>query len=75
MKIEKNVLKIEPNIPADWKEYSIRYRYVDSIYNIKVANKSGKKNGIISLKINGKQLDNKVIILQNTGLYNIEVEI
>ena len=76
LKIEKNVLKIEPNIPADWKEYSIRYKYGESIYNIKVVNKSSKKNEIKSIKLNGNEIESKEIILQNNGgVYNVEVEI
>ena len=76
LKIEKNVLKIEPNIPADWKEYSIRYKYGESIYNIKVVNKSSKENEIKSIKLNGNEIESKEIILQNNGgVYNVEVEI
>ena len=76
LKIEKNVLKIEPNIPPDWKEYSIRYKYGESIYNIKVVNKSSKKNEIKSIKLNGNEIESKEIILQNDGgIYNVEVEI
>ena len=75
LKIEKNVLKIEPNIPANWKEYSIRYRYGESIYNIKVVNKSGKKGGINSLKINGNNVEKNEVVLKNDGrIYTIEVE-
>ena len=75
LRIEKNMLKIEPNIPADWKEYSIRYRYGESIYNIKVVNKSGKKGGINSLKINGNNVEKNEVVLKNDGrIYTIEVE-
>ena len=75
LKIEKKVLKIEPNIPAAWKEYSIRYKYGESIYNIKVVNKSGKKSGINSLKIDGKDIENKEIVLKEDGrIYRIEAE-
>ena len=76
LRIEKNMLKIEPNIPAAWKEYSIRYKYGESIYNIKVVNNSGKKNEDRSIKLNGNEIESKEIILQNDGgIYNVEVEI
>ncbi len=75
LRIEKNMLKIEPNIPAAWKEYSIRYKYGESIYNIKVVNKSGKKSGINSLKIDGKDIESKEIVLKDDGrIYRIEAE-
>jgi len=42
LKIRENILSIEPCIPKDWKEYFIRYKYGESIYNIKVTNPNGK---------------------------------
>ena len=73
LKIEKNILRIEPNIPMDWKEYMIKYKYGDSIYNIKVINKNSETN---SYRINGNKIENNEIILnKNGGIYNIEVEI
>ena len=63
MKIENNILKINPCIPKDWKEYSIRYKYENSIYNIKVRNEKGKNTGIERIKLNGKEIENKQIIL------------
>ena len=43
LKIEKNKLTINPSISSNWKEYSIRYVYHNSIYNIKVKNPNGKE--------------------------------
>ena len=70
--IQKNVLKIEPHIPESWMEYKIRYKYGNSIYNIKVTNiKEGKEK----LKINGNEIEGNEIILKNDGgIYNVEVE-
>ena len=72
LNIQKNVLKIEPHIPESWKEYKIRYKYGNSIYNIKVTNiKEGKEK----LKINGNEIEGNEIILKNDGgIYNVEVE-
>ena len=72
--LEKNVLKIEPHIPENWKEYSIRYKYGNSIYNIKVVNKN--LNGNKKILIDGRNIDGNEIILQdNGGVYSVEVEI
>ena len=46
LKIEKEYLKIEPCIPKDWKEYIIRYKWKESIYNIKVMNINQKNTGV-----------------------------
>ncbi len=42
LKIENNTLKVEPCIANNWKEYSIRYKYGETIYNIKVKNPNAK---------------------------------
>ena len=39
LKIENGELKIEPCIPNDWEEYSIKYKTGKKVYNIKVTEK------------------------------------
>ena len=39
MNIENGELKIEPCIPNDWEEYSIKYKTGKKVYNIKVTEK------------------------------------
>lgn len=75
LRIEGNKLYIDPNISPMWKEYSIRYRYYSSIYNIKIKNLDEKTNGIRRIKINGKEQNEGVIQLDgNGGNYEIEAE-
>ena len=72
--LEKNILKIEPHIQEAWKEYNIRYKYGNSIYNIKVENKN--LNGNKRIRIDGKEIEGDEIILQdNGGIYSVEVEV
>ena len=72
--LEKNILKIEPHIPESWKEYNIRYKYGNSIYNIKVVNRN--LNGNKKIRIDGREIEGDEIILQdNGGIYSVEVEI
>ena len=72
LKVENEYIKIEPCIPKDWKEYQIQYRWKQSIYNIDIKNPEGKNTGITSVKLNGKETENR-IKLQENGIYNIEV--
>ena len=55
LNIENGYLSIRPCIPNDWKEYSIKYKYKNSIYNINVKNPNGKNNTVESFKVNGKE--------------------
>ena len=61
--VENNQIWIEPNIPVSWKEYTIRYKYKDSIYHIKVKNPNGKTNGVSRVYLNGKEIENKKLDL------------
>ena len=73
-KIEKGILKIEPCITSKWQEYSIKYRYKTSIYNIQVKNPEGKCTGIEKFYLNGTEIAEKQIKLEDNGLVN-EIEI
>ena len=76
LKVEKGILKIEPCIPNNWDEYSIRYKYGKSIYNIKVTNPNHKNTGKSKYKINGQIMEEEQIRLtKDSEIYNIEVEI
>ena len=47
-----DVLHIVPNVPRDWNEYSIRYKFGKSQYNILVSNPNGGKS-VSSLEVDG----------------------
>lgn len=74
LKIEKGYIKIEPCIPQEWKEYSIKYRYKTSLYDIKVKNPNSKQTGVEKFLLNGTVIDEKQIKLEDNGSINqIEV--
>ena len=76
LKIEKGILSLNPCIPREWKEYTIKYKYGRTIYNIKVKNPNKKCYGVTSLKINGEEIKDKCIKLQDDGkIYEVEVDI
>lgn len=73
LNIEENTLKLNPCIPSNWPEYSIRYKFGESIYNIKISNPNHKNTGISSMKLNGEDVETKEIKLVKTGgIYNVE---
>lgn len=75
LRIEKQKLKIQPCILSDWKEYTIKYKYENSIYHIRVSNPNGKEHGITQFRLDGKEIPEKEIMLNpNGGVYSIEVE-
>ena len=76
LNIENGYIYFTPSIPSNWKEYYIKYKYGESIYNIKIVNITGKNDGVKNVKFNGKEVKDKKIKLQgNNGINEIEVEI
>ena len=73
LKIEKEYLRIDPCIPRDWKEYLMRYKWKDSIYNIKVINRNQKNTGVEKVLLNGEKVENKIKLDGSNKVYNIEV--
>ena len=65
---------MEPCISKNWKEYEIKYKYKTSIYNIKVRNNNSKNVGVSKFIVNGEDIKEKKILLQdNCKIYNIEI--
>lgn len=73
LKIENGVMKFEPCIPKDWKEYLIRYKWGKSIYNIKIKNPNQKNTGVEKVFLNGKEVANGIRLDWNNRIFNIEV--
>lgn len=74
LKIRNGYLEMEPCISKNWKEYEIKYKYKTSIYNIKVRNNNLKNVGVSKFIVNGEDIKEKKILLQdNCKIYNIEI--
>ena len=71
---KKQILTFNPCIPKGWKEYSIKYKYGNSVYNIKIKNPNGKNTGVEKIILNGKEVETKEIVLEeNSGINNVEI--
>ena len=73
LKIENGIMKFEPCIPKDWKEYLIRYKWGNSIYNIKIKNPNQKNTGVEKVFLNGSEVANGIRLDGNNGIYNVEI--
>ena len=72
LKINNGVLSINPCIPKEWKEYTIRYKWKKSVYNIKVINENGKNSGIERVIVDGTEVQNSIILDGSGNVFNIE---
>ena len=73
LKIENGYLKIDPCIPKDWKEYSMQYKWENSVYTIKVSNPNNKNTGVTKVLLNGIEVENKIKLDNSNRIYHIEV--
>ena len=73
LKIENGYLRIDPCIPKDWEEYSMQYKWENSVYTIKVSNPNNKNTGVTKVLLNGIEVENKIKLDNSNGIYHIEV--
>jgi cyclic beta-1,2-glucan synthetase len=73
LKIEEGYLRLEPCIPSTWKEYSIKYKWKESMYNIKIQNPDGKTTGVSKITLDGNEVENKIKLDGTGNVYNIYV--
>ena len=52
-----DALRIDPCIPADWKEFTVHRRWRGAMYHIHVTNPHGVEKGVESITMNGKTVD------------------
>ena len=66
-------MSFNPCIPKNWEEFEIKYKFEESIYNIKVKNPDRKNSGISKVLIDGVECKNKIQLNGNGKVFNIEV--
>ena len=74
LNIENGYMSFKPNVTSDWKEYSIKYRYGKSIYNITI--KNNINHGVINVMLNGNIVkDGKIKMCDDGSINMVEVNI
>ncbi len=73
LKIENEILSINPCIPKEWRTYSIRYKWKNTLYNIIVENPDGKNTGVSKVIIDNIEVENNIRLEENKGVVNITV--
>ena len=60
-----DTLFIDPCIPKSWSEFTILYKYLETVYEIEVKNPEGIEKGVKRILQNETELCNKAIQLMN----------
>lgn len=67
-------LRIEPCIPADWENFSVKRKFRGAQYNIELKNPNGKMKGVSKVLLNGVEISGNIIPLFDAGnVVNVEV--
>ncbi|MDR0354077.1 MAG: glycosyl transferase [Opitutaceae bacterium] len=66
-------LLIDPCIPKNWKEYKVRRRFRNVIYNITIQNPGHACSGVASMRVNGREIAGNIIPLHEEGPVAVEV--
>ncbi len=83
LKREGDSLKFEPCIPADWKSFSIQYRFEETLYHIHVNQAPEETSGMVvdglvhrgeSFKLMNDKLEHTVIIIIGSASKTASVE-
>ena len=69
-------LKIDPSIPSEWKELTIKKRFRGKMLNIIIKNPNGSQHGVNAVTINGEKLSGNYIpadILKDVNEIKVEM--
>jgi cyclic beta-1,2-glucan synthetase len=58
---------MDPCIPRKWQDYAIQYKFLDTVYNIRVENPQGLSKGVKSITLDGDMSTGNRIPLVNDG--------
>jgi cyclic beta-1,2-glucan synthetase len=66
-KLRGDRLTIDPVLPHDWHEFSIRFRYRTALYAIAVENPDALVCGVLWVEVDGTRMPKHVIALHDDG--------
>ena len=67
-------LRIEPCVPADWKEFRLHRRFRGAEYNILVKNPKGVQKGVTAMTLDGQSVSGNVLPILPAG-HTAQVEV
>ena len=66
---EGNKLKFVPCVPKEWESFKVRYRYMNTVYNIVVTQNSGGDEMIVT--VDGVEQQDKRVTLMDDGVEHL----
>jgi len=67
-------LILKPCIPKRWTSYSIKYKYMQTTYEINIQNPENCSTGVIKTLLDGNELENSEIpLINDLGVHVVEI--
>ncbi len=67
-------LVMDPCIPRKWTEYTIQYKFLGTVYDIRVKNPDGVNKGVREILVDGKTVEgNRIPLINDRGRHEVEV--
>lgn len=66
-------LLIDPCIPEEWKEFSVKRTFRGTVYNIRICNDNNVSSGVKQLLINGKETTKNILKSKTKGPVDVEI--
>ena len=67
-------LRMDPCVPADWKEFRLHRRFRGAEYNILVKNPKGVQKGVTAMTLDGQSISGNVLPILPAG-HTAQVEV
>ncbi len=76
LKTTLNGIYIEPRLPSEWKECSIKRPYKNAVYNISYSKAENKLcNNVVKVVVNGVEIDGALLPYEENKVFDIHVEL
>jgi cellobiose phosphorylase len=72
---EYDGLLIDPCVSSEWKKFSVKRTFRNTLFNINYSNPNGVLKGVKSIKVDGKEIDGNIIPLSFAKGGKVEVEV
>jgi cyclic beta-1,2-glucan synthetase len=71
--LEVDALRIEPRIPAGWKDLTIHYRHRETVYHVHVTNRGGAVSRVVC--DGSEQPDHRIPLRDDRQDHHVEIEL
>ena len=71
--LEVDKLRLSPHIHPQWNDFTVHYRFQETVYHIKVARSQGSKSGPCLILDHVKQADNTIVLTDDHQEHWVEV--